>query len=530
MKKIPLELVTSLVKAENFSPVIWDGYDLVVSQNDDYNLQKIASKVASLITKAASAEAQLNNQRQDLNKIGPNVNMLMQAFPDIQTRMSGIEVSISGNNGALNRLTTMEARIADVEADINSIVSGGVSGSGGGLSTTYSNILAALNNGSYISGGTNISVEKLTSGSNAGSYRISFTGSLAQSTVASANNYIVVTSTGNNYTIEFNTSELINYIGAGKGLQVDSAFQNKIVITPKNTLVRGDGSTIDVKFDSVAGEFTVRSLVTGGGSSGGSVSADGKTIISDSSGVLSVAPDAVNANVYPFAYESANFYGTTVTTSGRFSSIPDTSIYGQLPQDKLATNSAVASSELSAALKSGVFNTSGSTMLSGMFYMLNDFNSVGSVVVYPVNAQSIGANAASKTLVFDVDFQLRMEYINSPTIRYGNTFQFTERNLIFPFYLYWITNTSKNATALMGGEVLRFASPTGDGFGALATHHQRHIIKASDLAGKNLDTGILQMYVMVGFKVAASADSIFTAGAPNKYLIEPRLNAVATYL
>lgn len=528
MKKIPLELVTTLVQAKSFSPVIWDGYDLIVSQNDDHNIQQLANKVATLVTKSAAAEAQLNNQRQDFNRINPEVSMLMQAYPDVQNRMSGIETAINGSSGVLNRVTTVETRVANIESDVNSLVSGGAGG-GGGLSTTYTNILAALNNGSYLVGGADMSVEKLTSGSNAGSYRINFTGNTEQTTVASANNYIVVTSTGRNYTIEFNTAELINYIGAAKGLQVDSAYSNKIVITPKSTLVRGDGSTIDVSFDAVSGQFTVSSLQSGGSGGGSSAVVDNKTILSNN-GVLSTNPEAVNANLHPFSYESANFYGSTEVDSLRLSQFTETTIYNSLPQDKLANVNAVASSNLSQALKLGVFNTAATTMLAGSYYLLNDFNSVGSVVTYPMAAQSINSASIGKTFKLDVDIAVRLEYVNSPTIRYGNTFQLTERNLIIPFYLYWVTNSSKNTTVLVGGEILKFASPTGDGFGALASHRASHIINAASLASNNLDAGILQTHLIVGFKVAAVSDTIFLSAILNKYLVEPKFNALATYL
>jgi hypothetical protein len=93
--------------------------------------------------------------------------------------------------------------------------------------------LSALNSGTYISGGTDITVDKVTSGSSSGAYRISYTGSATPTTVESTNNYLVVTKTNNTYKIEFNTAELVNYIGGTKGLQVDPAYSNKILISPK---------------------------------------------------------------------------------------------------------------------------------------------------------------------------------------------------------------------------------------------------------------------------------------------------------
>lgn len=246
MNKYPVEMLTVLAAADAFSPIIWDGTDVVASQDSEHNLQYIATNLKTLITKAAQSEANIAAQRTELNKLTPSVNMLTQALPDIQLRMTGIETQISGTSGVQTRLVTAEARIADIEADVNSLVSGGVSGSGG-LSTTYSNILAALNAGSYIAGGTDISVEKITTGSNAGSYRISYSGSNEQTTVKTVDKYIKVSQNGTQYSLSFNNAELVNYISAAKGLQVDPAFSDKIVISPKSSLVKGDGSTIDVK-------------------------------------------------------------------------------------------------------------------------------------------------------------------------------------------------------------------------------------------------------------------------------------------
>jgi hypothetical protein len=185
---------------------------------------------------------------------------------------------------------------------------------------------------------------------------------------------------------------------------------------------------------------------------------------------------------------------------------------------------------LSGALKTGVFNTGAVSMLNGNYYLLNDFNSTGAVVAYPIAAQSINAAAAKKTFKLDVEFDLRMEFVTSPTIRYGTSgYQLCDSKLIFPFYVYWLVNTSKNATVLVGGELMRFSNPTGDGFGALAKHKASHIINAASLSANNLDSGIIQMYMITGFKVASSADSTFTAAMFNKYLVEPRLSALATY-
>ena len=527
MNKYPIEMLTVLATAKAYSPLIWDGTDVVAAQDADLNLQTIANTLKSVLVRTAQVEAGVTTQRTQLNSVAPNVSMLTQALPDMQTRMSGIEMQINGVTGVQTRLVTAEARIADIEADVNNLVSGGVSGSGG-LSTTYSNILSALNAGTYIGGGNNINVEKISSGSNAGSYRISYTGSDESVSVKTANNYINIAKSGTTYTIAFNTSELVNYISATKGLQVDPAFTDKIVISPKPNLVRGDGSTIDVRYDTVAGEFVVKSLVTGGGS-GAAAAVDNKSIIS-TNGVISANSDYVNANISAFSYESSNFNGVAVVNAARFSTISEASIYAQLPQDKLANLSAVTVSELSALLKTEVFNTSSSSALSGQFYLLHDYNSAGSIVSYPLAAQAINSAASDKTFVLDIDFALRMEYITNPTVRYGNTFQLTDRNLIFPFYLYWIVNTSKNATVLVGGDVLRTANITADGFGAIATDRKRHIVSKTDLASKNLNTGVLQMYVMTGFKVAAVSDSIFNAAVLNKYLVEPKFNAIASYL
>jgi hypothetical protein len=82
--------------------------------------------------------------------------------------------------------------------------------------------------------------------------------------------------------------------------------------------------------------------------------------------------------------------------------------------------------------------------------------------------------------------------------------------------------------AVLGALAAGFAAVFG--FGAIATDRKRHIVSKTDLASKNLNTGVLQMYVMTGFKVAAVSDSIFNAAVLNKYLVEPKFNAIASYL
>lgn len=76
MKKIPIELITTLTSSKPFSPVVWDGFDIVVSQDSDLNLKKISTSLIDLSKKVGSHDSQLANQRQEFNRIGPNVGIL----------------------------------------------------------------------------------------------------------------------------------------------------------------------------------------------------------------------------------------------------------------------------------------------------------------------------------------------------------------------------------------------------------------------------------------------------------------------
>ena len=48
---VPIEMLTSSTRAEPYSPIIWDGSDLVVVAESALNLRKIRSDISSLASK-----------------------------------------------------------------------------------------------------------------------------------------------------------------------------------------------------------------------------------------------------------------------------------------------------------------------------------------------------------------------------------------------------------------------------------------------------------------------------------------------
>jgi hypothetical protein len=58
--KFPLEMITTLSNAPDYSPVIWNGTDLVVATDNDYNLKSIVATLDTVKTEFANFLA--NNQ------------------------------------------------------------------------------------------------------------------------------------------------------------------------------------------------------------------------------------------------------------------------------------------------------------------------------------------------------------------------------------------------------------------------------------------------------------------------------------
>ena len=123
-----------------------------------------------------------------------------------------------------------------------------------------------------------------------------------------------------------------------------------------------------------------------------------------------------------------------------------------------------------------------------------------------------------------------MEWIDNPLVLYGKEFPISERNFIFPFYISWISNVENNKVSYLSGEVLKFSSITGDGYGALATSRQIQIFSPDTLPSLNLGSGSLQLFFIVGFKVANVSLSIFRDTLFNNYLVEPKFDVIITYL
>lgn len=534
MQKFPVELLTSSTNAiVSGCPIIWDGNQVVVSTDENLNLHTLASLARSNAQRLGGIETQNSNISTVLNEALPEIRQIRLSLPQLTQRLGTIEELLNGTSGIQLRTATLEDRVNSLEQDINNIISaGGGSGTGGGgLSSTYSAILSALNNGSYIVGDGGITVEKISTGSAAGQYRIRLAGQQVQTTLSSQTDLIdVQMPEPGQYQIVLAQENLRNYITATRGLTVSAANTDMVVIQPTSDLIKGDNSTIKVTFNEQTGTFTLSYIGTSGGGSGGGLTVDGTTLVSVA-GVAQVAPTMLRATAGELKYESSN-YNTLLSaaTLARFTKYSTTEMFTQLTTVGLTSVADVISNaDLSAALKAFVFNSANAPELDGSFYMLRDANNVQATIEHITNGVLMDDSAALKNFFMDLRVKLRTENLVYPPKKFASNFPLTNQSLMFPFYISVLSHIGTGKVCMRVGDVLRYGRITGDGYGAELESAEHKFVSNALLASKFLTSGLYRMTTYFGIKVANSADTVFQSGFLGNFAVEPKVTALCQF-
>lgn len=501
MKKIPVELLTTVAPASAYSPLIWDGTGIVVSSVAEHNLQDLARHLRQVSTRSTEQELKIQDHKALLDRVGPRVDYMYREFTGVTTKIGALDQNIVALG---TRTAQLESRVATLLASNSSL----------SLST------APL----FISPITALQAD-VSSNSDSQPLIPSITEDLVISDSAPLK--VKYDEERGQFILSLSAQEVFNRIGLSKGVIQNPDIQSfSLMLSP--TAIKGDGDTIKVSYDSNVGEFTVSSSHTASPVDPLPVRIDNRYLRYEQED-LTINKSYGHANISVFNYESANYYGQTTVNQERFSRISDDQIYSFLPRE-LPSLDAISKSGLNRQLKHGVFNVSDIPTLKGDFYLLKDFNSLPSSAIYTLPAVNIHESAIGKTCRIEIDFALHMEWLNNPLVLYGKEFPVTDRNFIFPFCLYWMHNATHEVSSLIGGEMLRFATVTGDGYGSLATYRTVLIYPSDSLEEHMLADGLIQMKFIVGFKVANISTSLFTDTLYDNYLVEPKLSTIVSYL
>lgn len=517
MKKIPIELLTAANNPAN-SPLVWDGSNIVVSARSDMNLTRIVNDLRTSIVRLTEHERLIRRVKESADRSSPLVEaMYAELYPELKQQVAineeglrRLDSRVEETETLLESLsenvptTNIETRVSLLEVKVQSLQTAPVARSVG------------LPNGDALRSFLT-TTETLRSDLKA---------DYPSWTIKSKSSALSVNADGlDSFILDLDTSEILNRLNISKGLVNDDEIAGpSVMIDPR--LVQGDGKTTHVSYDRMSGSFTIRLLPPESVPSP-KVQVDNRYLKYHNTD-LTLDKEFTHANVSVFTYESANYYGQTTVDESRFTIIEDSSIYHFLPRE-LSHDDRIAGSNLNYHLKHGVFNIANVPTLKGSFFLLNDFNAVPSVAVHALPAAKIHESAPGKTCRIEIEFSLLMEWLNNPLVLYGKEFPITDRNFIFPFCLYWIHNASTNSSALVSGEMLRFSSLTGDGYGSMACYRTTLIYPASILSDMFLDQGIIQVYFITGFKVADVSTELFVDTLYGNYLIEPKFSAIVTY-
>lgn len=125
--KFPLEMITSLSRATNYSPVVWNGTELYVEDTLDYNLATIKNRLQTVITDFANFNdlygvsiASISNISIEVNTLIPKITMFESQITNLNAELVDVNTLLSAYSG---RISPLEIRFGDLNTNVIAIIS-----------------------------------------------------------------------------------------------------------------------------------------------------------------------------------------------------------------------------------------------------------------------------------------------------------------------------------------------------------------------------------------------------------------------
>lgn len=125
--KFPIEMITTLSGAKSYSPLIWNGTDLEVSKNEDYNLADIVNKITKVTTEFNDFKSTNSNALSQVIGISIDLSAIKPKITIFETQIANIEKEMINFNTLLatyaGRINPIEVKVGDLGNNIIAFLS-----------------------------------------------------------------------------------------------------------------------------------------------------------------------------------------------------------------------------------------------------------------------------------------------------------------------------------------------------------------------------------------------------------------------
>lgn len=286
MNKIPLNLINVLGKAQAGSPVIYNGFELVVL-NPAYGPEALRTKLLAVedLLKTVN-ERSVKTDRLAVT-LEPEVEAAGLAIAQLQSDVNHLSLLVESPTGLTGRMADLEVRVARLEGQMSDVL----------LDLTKLKLdVDFIRSGNLYLAGSGIKIKPITTGSFAGSFEIT-TDLPTENLLNSPNQTITIEQVQGDsgstvqYDLDINIGKVVNSVTI-KGEQMIDVKANPnggVIITPNHHLIRGD-EFIEVS-QNTDGQFIlswVGGEPSGGGGGGSQVDYTAGEYIKISGGSISV--------------------------------------------------------------------------------------------------------------------------------------------------------------------------------------------------------------------------------------------------
>lgn len=233
---IPLELLTTLrSSAKSFSPVIWDGEDLVVPPSSQTNLRKIHSDLRSASLSQSQNSTELERLKSEVLKLRGSIARVEVLRNQSEAKLRELSQSASGSEHSLNLLL---ARLDKLSADLNANLLKFEKAEAaltklfdGSLIKGSNGVDLAFSGGKYLlTDNAQVSVGLI--GDNSAQVRVG---------LISGNNTKVVLDDDGNFTVNANLPKLVDIIREGRGVRITEEGNGLLLDVLPNLFNAGGG-------------------------------------------------------------------------------------------------------------------------------------------------------------------------------------------------------------------------------------------------------------------------------------------------
>ena len=265
---VPIEMLTSSTRAEPYSPIIWDGSDLVVVAESALNLRKIRSDISSLVSKQQGYYNDIKNVETQVSGISIDLAKIATSNKILDSDLRNLARNLDGSTERIDELSTrisgVKSSIIAYEADLKAAEAVADLINSGNLIIADDTDLSVSRNsaGEYIVVDSSIKVLTLLPGKNiefdynfqSGQYNIIGSIPPIASMIRSGKGILVKEEQSGNIEISVK-SGLVTAIG---GLSVVENYDGSYNVTTTPNFISGDGTRGVVVTRTSAGKFTIR--------------------------------------------------------------------------------------------------------------------------------------------------------------------------------------------------------------------------------------------------------------------------------